>query len=48
MFFIKKAIFYEKNTLYKYTGEYYGNIIMAPKVDSLNIVSSTKPLKIMI
>ena len=34
-----------KKTLYKCTGEYYGDI-MAPKVDSLNIVSNTKPLPV--
>jgi len=35
-----------KKTLYKYTGEYYGDIVLSPKVDSLNIVSNTKPLSL--
>lgn len=35
-----------KKTLYKYTGEYYGDIVLASKVDSLNIISNTKPLPI--
>ncbi|MBQ4115307.1 hypothetical protein IJD34_07885 [bacterium] len=35
-----------RKTLYKYTGEYYGDIVLASKVDSLNIVSNTKPLPV--
>ena len=35
-----------RKTLYKYTGEYYGDIVLASKVDSLNIVSNTKPLSL--
>ena len=35
-----------RKTLYKYTGEYYGDYLVAPKVDSLNIVSNTKPLSV--
>ena len=35
-----------RKTLYKYTGEYYGDIVLASKVDRLNIVSNTKPLPV--
>ena len=32
--------------LYINIREYYGDIVLAPKVDSLNIVSNTKPLSV--
>ena len=42
----KKAIFKEKKTLYKYTGDIIKDIVLAPKVDSLNIVSNIKLLPV--
>lgn len=35
-----------RKTLYKYTREYYGDIVLALKVDSSNIVSSTRLLSL--
>ena len=41
----RKAIFENKNTLYKYTGYIIGNILMT-KVDSLNAIPNTKHISL--
>ena len=43
---LKIKQFWGVKRLYINIREYYGDIVLAPKVDSLNIVSNTKPLSV--